>query len=113
NVLKELNNWDSDQFLRSFVPLVIKETDKLNQKSPDGYMRFFLIFFHIIYKLIFYLIRDFITSSTTYTTSPVNRFVLLTWVNLLITFALSRKSPNDSPYWKNLVDAQAILLHSL
>jgi hypothetical protein len=41
NVLRELNNWDSEQFLRSFVPMVIKETDKLNQKSPDGYMSFF------------------------------------------------------------------------
>ncbi|CAG8528815.1 4749_t:CDS:10 [Funneliformis caledonium] len=86
NVLKELNNWNSDQFLRSFVPLVIKETDRLNQKSPDG---------------------------TTYTTPSSNRFVLLTWVNLLISFAISKKSPEDSPYWKNLVDAQAILLHSL
>ncbi|CAI2178661.1 6583_t:CDS:10, partial [Funneliformis geosporum] len=86
NVLKELNNWNSDQFLKSFVPLVIKETDRLNQKSPDG---------------------------TTYTTSSSNRFVLLTWINLLISFAISKKSPEDSPYWKNLVDAQAILLHSL
>src|SRR5437762_1495080 len=37
NVLKELNNWDSDQFLGSFVPMITKEVDKLNQKSPDGY----------------------------------------------------------------------------
>ena len=37
NVLKELNNWDSDQFLGSFVPMVTKEADKLDQKSPDGY----------------------------------------------------------------------------
>jgi hypothetical protein len=54
-----------------------------------------------------------ISSSTTYTTSSVNRFVLLTWVNLLITFVLSIKSTPDSSYWGDLVDVQAILLHSL
>ncbi|CAB4435369.1 unnamed protein product [Rhizophagus irregularis] len=86
NVLKELNNWNSYQFLLSFVPLIVKETNKLNQKSPDG---------------------------TTYTTSSVNRFVLLTWTNLLITFALSKNSTLDSSYWRDLVDVQAILLHSL
>ncbi|CAJ0839687.1 11345_t:CDS:2, partial [Entrophospora sp. SA101] len=36
NILKELNAWNSDIFLKTFVPMVVKEADKLNQKSSDG-----------------------------------------------------------------------------
>ncbi|CAG8591125.1 2555_t:CDS:10, partial [Scutellospora calospora] len=87
NILKELNNWNSELFLNSFVPMVVKEADKLNQKSLD---------------------------CTTYTTSSAIRFVLLTWVNILINFVLSATTnAESSPHWKSLVDAQAILLHSL
>ncbi|CAG8475441.1 15341_t:CDS:10, partial [Dentiscutata heterogama] len=87
NILKELNNWNSELFLNAFVPMVTKEADKLNQKSPD---------------------------CTTYTTSSAIRFVLLTWVNTLINFVLSATTnAESSPHWKGLVDSQAILLHSL
>ncbi|CAG8555168.1 3621_t:CDS:10, partial [Cetraspora pellucida] len=87
NILKELNNWNSELFLNAFVPMVVKEADKLNQKSPD---------------------------CTTYTTSSTIRFVLLTWVNTLINFVLSATTDaKSSPHWKSLVDAQAVLLYSL
>ncbi|CAG8784288.1 11230_t:CDS:2, partial [Racocetra persica] len=87
NILKELNNWNSGLFLNAFVPMVVKEADKLNQKSPD---------------------------CTTYTTSSTIRFVLLTWVNTLINFVLSATTNAESlPHWKSLVDAQAVLLYSL
>jgi hypothetical protein len=52
NVLKELNNWNSHQFLASFVPLIVKETNKLNQKSPDGYKKndvSFIVLFNLMY----------------------------------------------------------------
>ncbi|CAG8669579.1 15139_t:CDS:10, partial [Gigaspora margarita] len=87
NILKELNNWNSELFLNAFVPMVTKEANKLNQKSPD---------------------------CTTYTTSSAIRFVLLTWVNTLINFVLPAiTNAESSPHWKSLVDAQATLLHSL
>ncbi|RIB06925.1 armadillo-type protein [Gigaspora rosea] len=54
------------------------------------------------------------THSTTYTTSSAIRFVLLTWVNTLINFVLPAiTNAESSPHWKSLVNAQAILLHSL
>ncbi|KAG9284337.1 hypothetical protein G9A89_007492, partial [Geosiphon pyriformis] len=84
-VLKELNNWNSEAFLKSFVPLLAKEIDKLNKKSSDGI----------------------------YTTSSTYRFVLLTWINSMITFTLTSVSSESFIMWKSLIDLQAILLDSL
>nr|CAG8471118.1 10487_t:CDS:10 [Entrophospora candida] len=88
NILKELNAWNSDIFLKTFVPMVVKEADKLNQKSSDG---------------------------TTYTTASSSRFVLLTWINLMITLSSLSTNfiPDTSSYWKDLVNAQGLLLHTL
>ncbi|CAG8564220.1 8388_t:CDS:10, partial [Diversispora eburnea] len=86
NIFKELNHWNSVAFLKKFVPMVVKEVDKLNRKSSDG----------------------------TYTTASTIRFVLLTWVNALVTYALSSNNTTEpSSHWKSLVDSQAILLNSL
>jgi hypothetical protein len=35
-VLKELNAWNSVEFLKAMVPAVQKEAEKLAAKSPDG-----------------------------------------------------------------------------
>ncbi|CAG8528557.1 17533_t:CDS:10, partial [Acaulospora morrowiae] len=87
NVFKELNSWNSELFLNKFVPMVTAEVDKFDRKSPDG---------------------------ITYVTSSTIRFVLLTWVNALITFALSSNFAEESSlYWKKLIDSQATLLNSL
>jgi len=88
NIFKELDAWNSDIFLKIFVPMVVKEADKLNQKSSDG---------------------------TTYTTASSSRFVLLTWINLMITLSSLSTNfiPDTSSYWKDLVNAQGLLLHTL
>lgn len=51
-----------------------------------------------------------------FTTSAANRFVLLTWINILITCALTTASspPTDTtPHWLPLLNAQAILIDGL
>ncbi|CAG8561777.1 6442_t:CDS:10 [Ambispora gerdemannii] len=88
NVLKELYNWNSSLFLKYFVPSLVKETELLDKKSPDG----------------------------KYSTSSANRFVLLTWVNSLINFMSADNTPESSTlfeHWTSLIDSQAVLLDSL
>ncbi|CAG8487765.1 9221_t:CDS:10 [Ambispora leptoticha] len=88
NVLKELYNWNSSLFLEYFVPSLVKETEMLNKKSPDG----------------------------KYSTSSANRFVLLTWVNSLINFVSADTLELSSELlerWTSLIDLQAVLLDSI
>ncbi|CAG8500654.1 3053_t:CDS:10 [Acaulospora colombiana] len=86
NIFKEINNWNSELFLNTFIPMVTTEVDNFDRKSPDGI----------------------------YVTSSTIRFVLLTWVNALITFAFASDFTSESsPHRKNLIDLQAALLNSL
>ncbi|KAG0238098.1 translational activator of GCN4 [Actinomortierella wolfii] len=64
DVLKELNSWNSVEFLKVIVPRVQQEVEKLCVRNTEG-----------------------VCSS-----APGSRFVFLTWVNLLITCALAHES---------------------
>ncbi|KAG0253420.1 translational activator of GCN4 [Actinomortierella ambigua] len=64
DVLKELNNWNSEEFLKAIVPRVQQEVDKLCVKNAEG----------------------------ANSSAPGSRFVFLTWVNLLVTCALAHES---------------------
>ncbi|KAF9937443.1 translational activator of GCN4 [Mortierella alpina] len=83
--LKELNAWNSDEFLKIMVPAVQRETERLAAKSSDGI----------------------------YITAATNRFVLLNWVNLLLTCALKGSSETLSPHAKTLLGCQGVLIDGL
>ncbi|KAG0338181.1 translational activator of GCN4 [Podila horticola] len=85
DILTELNTWNSTEFLKVMVPASQRETEKLAAKSADG----------------------------VYVTAASDRFVFLTWVDLLLGCALDGSSETLSPHVKPLIACQAILIDGL
>ncbi|KAG0031837.1 translational activator of GCN4 [Podila clonocystis] len=85
DILTELNAWNSNEFLKVLVPASQRETEKLAAKSADGF----------------------------YVTVASDRFVFLTWVDLLLSCALDGSSETLSPHVKPLIACQAILIDGL
>ncbi|KAF9438265.1 translational activator of GCN4 [Entomortierella beljakovae] len=85
DILSDLNAWNSQEFLKTIVPIVQKESERLSAKSSDG----------------------------VYITAAVHRLVFLTWVNTLLNCCLADSSENSSPYVKPLIGSQAILIDGL
>ncbi|KAL1923463.1 uncharacterized protein VTP21DRAFT_8443 [Calcarisporiella thermophila] len=84
-MFSELNEWNSKAFLNVIVPILTKEVEKTHKRSPEGVI-----------------------------SSAVSlRFVLLTWANHLIGCALTSSTPDASPHWQVLVNAQAILMDGI
>ncbi|KAI9014595.1 armadillo-type protein [Phycomyces nitens] len=86
-VLKEINNLNPELFQKAIVPALAKEAEKITKKSSTG---------------------GPVTSSS-------DRFILLTWVDLLISLVISFAAENapNSPTLGLLIQTQAILLDSL
>ncbi|KAI9236262.1 MAG: armadillo-type protein [Podila humilis] len=85
DILTELNVWNSAEFLKIMVPASQRETEKLAAKSADG----------------------------VYVTAASDRFMFLTWVDLLLSCALDGSSETLSPHVKSLIACQAILIDGL
>ncbi|KAF9283148.1 translational activator of GCN4, partial [Mortierella antarctica] len=85
DILTELNAWNSVEFLKVMVPASQRETEKLAAKSADG----------------------------VYVTAASDRFVFLTWVDLLLSCALDGSSETLSAHVKPLIACQAILIDGL
>ncbi|KAG0234297.1 armadillo-type protein [Mortierella sp. GBAus27b] len=84
-ILTELSAWNSDEFLKVMVPVIQKETEALSVRNPDG----------------------------AYVVAAAYRFVVLTWVNLLLNCVLAASPGGLSPNVKTLISAQAVLLDGL
>ncbi|KAF9987092.1 translational activator of GCN4 [Modicella reniformis] len=80
-ILAELNDWNSEEFLKIMVPAVQSEAERLSTKSPDG----------------------------VYIVAAAYRFVVLTWVNMLLGCALAVSSEDPSPHVNALIGSQAHL----
>ncbi|KAF9918095.1 translational activator of GCN4 [Lobosporangium transversale] len=85
DILIELNNWNSDEFLKVIVPAVQREAERLSAKSMDG----------------------------VYITAAVHRFVILNWINVLLNCVLATTSAGSSSYFKPLISSQAVLIDGL
>ncbi|KAF9102803.1 translational activator of GCN4 [Mortierella sp. GBA35] len=85
DILTELYAWNAEEFLKTMVPAVQKETERLSAKSADG----------------------------VYITAASNRFVFLNWVNVLLNCELGSKSETPSTHAKTLVGCQALLIDGL
>ncbi|KAG0214330.1 translational activator of GCN4 [Mortierella sp. NVP41] len=85
DILTELHAWNAEEFLKTMVPAVQKETERLSAKSADG----------------------------VYITAASNRFVFLNWVNVLLNCELGSKSETPSTHAKTLVGCQALLIDGL
>ncbi|KAI8374572.1 armadillo-type protein [Radiomyces spectabilis] len=84
-VLKELNNWNADIFQKAFVPALVREAEKIGKRTSTGEC----------------------------VTSAADRFILLTWVDLLIGLVLKSvdvEKAASSTLLSSLVNAQALLL---
>ncbi|KAI7873032.1 armadillo-type protein [Spinellus fusiger] len=98
-VLREINHWNAELFQKAMVALLVKEADKAVE--PSSYRH----------------------SNAADTTPPCplnasSRFVMLSWINLVITLiAESADSTQDdlreSPVFAKAVQIQALLLYSL
>ncbi|KAI8061541.1 armadillo-type protein [Gilbertella persicaria] len=87
-VIKELNNWNAEVFQKMFVPVVAREAEKYSKHKPTGESVF----------------------------PAADRFVLLTWVNVLFTCVLKQvttEGAKTSPLFSTILNAQAALIDSL
>ncbi|GAA5801232.1 hypothetical protein HPULCUR_006676 [Helicostylum pulchrum] len=87
-VLKELNNWNPEVFQKVFVPVIAREAEKCGKRKPTG---------------------ECVSTAS-------DRFVLLSWVNLLFTCVLKQvtvEAAKTNPLFINIVSAQAVLIDSL
>ncbi|ORX44432.1 ARM repeat-containing protein [Hesseltinella vesiculosa] len=86
DIFTEFNNWQSTAFQKLFVPIVTREAEKCCKQAPG---------------------KD------NYLTTGADRFILLTWINLLICFMLGNNDKDIEEVLPGAVGAQAILLLSL
>ncbi|KAI8084473.1 armadillo-type protein [Halteromyces radiatus] len=88
DVFKELNAWNSTLFQKTFAPVLAREAEKTCKRSMNG---------------------ECVTSSS-------DRFVLLTWVNTMVSFVLENNNDDMTTSAQLLgfvVNAQALLIDSL
>ncbi|KAI9477816.1 MAG: armadillo-type protein [Benjaminiella poitrasii] len=87
-VIKELNNWNAETFQKTFVPVIAREAEKYGKRKPSG-------------ECVF---------------PASDRFVLLTWINVLFTCVLKQvivEGAKTSPLFSTVINAQATLIDSL
>ncbi|CAO3663041.1 unnamed protein product [Rhizopus stolonifer] len=86
--LKELNNWNAEVFQKTFIPVIVRESEKFGKRKTTGEC-----------------------------VSPASdRFVLLTWVNMLFSCVLKQtklEGAKSSPLFSSVLNAQAMLIDSL
>ncbi|KAF7728036.1 translational activator of GCN4 [Apophysomyces ossiformis] len=87
DVLRELNNWNAEVFQKTFVPALIKEAEKIGKRTNTG---------------------DCVSPAA-------DRFILLTWIDLLVTCVLDAAGPSakSSNLLSMLLNGQALLLDTL
>ncbi|KAI8988374.1 armadillo-type protein [Mycotypha africana] len=90
-VLKVLNDWNAEVFQKTIIPVVGREAEKYGKRKSTGECN----------------------------SSAAERFVLLTWVNVLFTCALKRVTTTSEsakitdPLFSIILNAQSILIDSL
>ncbi|KAG1308067.1 hypothetical protein G6F64_006326 [Rhizopus arrhizus] len=87
-VIKELNNWNAEAFQKTFIPVIVRESERSGKRKSTG---------------------ECISSAS-------ERFVLLTWINVLFTCVLKQatiEGAKTSLLFSNVLNAQAILIDSL
>ncbi|KAG0169361.1 translational activator of GCN4 [Apophysomyces sp. BC1015] len=87
DALRELNNWNAELFQKAIVPALVKEAEKIGKRATSG---------------------DCITPAA-------DRYILLTWIDLLINCVLKTvgSDAKSSNALTMLINAQALLLDTL
>ncbi|KAG2194137.1 hypothetical protein INT47_004207 [Mucor saturninus] len=87
-VIKELNNWNPEVFQKVFVPVIAREAEKCGKRKPTG---------------------ECVSAAS-------DRFVLLSWVNVLFTSVLKQvtiEQAANNALFASILSAQAVLIDSL